>query len=109
MGLVRTAVIREYGANRAVQTRSEQRAQGGVPDDIESVTVSVPEGGLPLGALLKAAGMVNTSSEGVRSIEQGGCKIDGEVVKDKNTRLAVGEYVIQVGKRRFAKVSVVES
>ena len=48
-------------------------------------------------------------SKGVRSIEQGGCKIDGEVVKDKNTRLAVGEYVIQVGKRRFAKVSVVES
>ena len=85
------------------------RAQGGVPDDSESVTVSVPEGGLPLGALLKAAGMVNTSSDGVRSIEQGGCKIDGEVVKDKNTRLAVGEYVIQVGKRRFAKVSVVES
>ena len=83
------------------------RAQGGVPDDIESVTVSVPEGGLPLGALLKAAGMVNTSSDGVRSIEQGGCKIDGEVVKDKNTRLAAGEYVIQVGKRRFARVRVV--
>ena len=67
----------------------------------------MPEGGLPLGALLKAAGMVNTSSEGVRSIEQGGCKIDGEVVKDKQTRLLAGEYVIQVGKRKFAKVTVV--
>lgn len=85
------------------------RAQGGVPDDIESVTVAIPADGLPLGALLKAAGMVNTSSDGVRTIEQGGCKIDGEVVKDKQTRLAVGEYVIQVGKRKFAKVSVVLS
>jgi tyrosyl-tRNA synthetase len=85
------------------------RAQGGVPDDIESVTVAIPADGLPLGALLKAAGMVNTSSDGVRTIEQGGCKIDGEVVKDKQTRLAVGEYVIQVGKRKFAKVGVVLS
>ena len=98
----------QSAAEEALQAFNH-RAQGGIPDDIESVTVSVPEGGLPLGALLKAAGMVNTSSDGVRSIEQGGCKIDGEVVKDKNTRLAVGEYVIQVGKRRFAKVSVVES
>ena len=98
----------QSAAEEALQAFNH-RAQGGVPDDIESVTVSVPEGGLPLGALLKAAGMVNTSSDGVRSIEQGGCKIDGEVVKDKNTRLAVGEYVIQVGKRRFAKVSVVAS
>ena len=96
----------QQAAEEALQAFNH-RAQGGVPDDIESVTVSVPEGSLPLGALLKAAGMVNTSSDGVRSIEQGGCKIDGEVVKDKNTRLAVGEYVIQVGKRRFAKVSVV--
>ncbi len=96
----------QQAAEEALQAFNH-RAQGGIPADIESVTVSVPEGGLPLGALLKAAGMVNTSSDGVRSIEQGGCKIDGEVVKDKNTRLAVGEYVIQVGKRRFAKVSVV--
>ena len=95
------------GAGRGIGAVGQRQPQ--VADDIESVTVSVPEGGLPLGALLKAAGMVNTSSDGVRSIEQGGCKIDGEVVKDKNTRLAVGEYVIQVGKRRFAKVSVVES
>ncbi|MBS1174933.1 MAG: tyrS [Burkholderiaceae bacterium] len=98
----------QQAAEEALQAFNH-RAHGGIPDDIESVTVSVPEGGLPLGALLKAAGMVNTSSDGVRSIEQGGCKIDGEVVKDKNTRLAVGEYVIQVGKRRFAKVSVVVS
>ena len=109
--LAQEIVARFHNAQAAEEALQafNHRAQGGVPDDIESVTVSVPEGGLPLGALLKAAGMVNTSSDGVRSIEQGGCKIDGEVVKDKNTRLAVGEYVIQVGKRRFAKVSVVES
>ena len=109
--LAQEIVARFHNAQAAEEALQafNHRAQGGIPDDIESVTVSVPEGGLPLGALLKAAGMVNTSSDGVRSIEQGGCKIDGEVVKDKNTRLAVGEYVIQVGKRRFAKVSVVES
>lgn len=84
------------------------RAQGGIPDDIESVSVTIPADGLPLGALLKAAGMVNTSSDGVRTIEQGGCKIDGAVVKDKHTRLPVGEYVIQVGKRKFARVRVVQ-
>ena len=109
--LAQEIVARFHNAQAAEEALQafNHRAQGGIPDDIESVAVSVPEGGLPLGALLKAAGMVNTSSDGVRSIEQGGCKIDGEVVKDKNTRLAVGEYVIQVGKRRFAKVSVVES
>ena len=109
--LAQEIVARFHNAQAAEEALQafNHRAQGGIPDDIESVTVSVPEGGLPLGALLKAAGMVNTSSDGVRSIEQGGCKIDGEVVKDKNTRLAVGEYVIQVGKRRFAKVSVVAS
>ena len=109
--LAQEIVARFHNAQAAEEALQafNHRAQGGVPDDIESFTVSVPEGGLPLGALLKAAGMVNTSSDGVRSIEQGGCKIDGEVVKDKNTRLAVGEYVIQVGKRKFAKVSVVES
>ena len=109
--LAQEIVARFHNAQAAEEALQafNHRAQGGIPDDIESVTVSVPEGGLPLGALLKAAGMVNTSSDGVRSIEQGGCKIDGEVVKDKNTRLAAGEYVIQVGKRRFAKVSVVAS
>ena len=82
------------------------RAKGGIPDDIESVTVSVDAEGMPLGALLKAAGLVASSSEGNRAIDQGGCKIDGEAVKDKQLRLAAGEYVIQVGKRRFAKVTV---
>ena len=83
------------------------RAKGGIPDDIESVTVEVDAEGMPLGALLKAAGLVASSSEGNRAIDQGGCKIDGETVKDKQLRLPAGEYVIQVGKRRFAKVTVV--
>ena len=84
------------------------RAKGGIPDDIESVTVEVDTEGMPLGALLKAAGLVVSSSEGNRAIDQGGCKIDGETVKDKQLRLPAGEYVIQVGKRRFAKVTVVQ-
>ena len=82
------------------------RAKGGVPDDIASVTVDVEAGGMPLGALLRAAGLCATSSEGNRAIDQGGCKIDGETATDKHLRLPAGEYVIQVGKRRFAKVTV---
>ena len=84
------------------------RAKGGIPDDIESVTVEVDAEGMPLGALLKAAGLVVSSSEGNRAIDQGGCKIDGETVKDKQLRLPAGDYVIQVGKRRFAKVTVAQ-
>ena len=90
-------------------TAFNHRAKGGIPDDIASVTVEIAEGGMPLGALLRAAGLCESASEGNRAIDQGGCKIDGETVKDKQLRLAAGEYVIQVGKRRFAKVTVVQA
>lgn len=84
------------------------RARGGVPDDIPEVTLSLPEdgSGLGVGALLKQAGLVPSTSEAVRMIEQGGVKVDGGAVRDKALKLLAGVYVVQVGKRKFAKVTL---
>ncbi|MCY1248574.1 Tyrosine--tRNA ligase [compost metagenome] len=75
-----------------------------MPDDIPAVSLS----GAPLGIaqLLKQANLVPSTSEANRNIEQGGVKIDGATVSDKATRVAAGTYVVQVGKRRFARVTL---
>ena len=80
------------------------RAKGGIPDDIPELELS----GAPLGiaALLKAANLVPSTSEANRNIEQHGVRIDGAVVSDKALKVELGTYVIQVGKRRFAKVTL---
>lgn len=80
------------------------RAKGGIPDDIPALELT----GAPLGiaALLKAANLVPSTSEANRNIEQHGVRIDGTVVSDKTLKLEAGTYVIQVGKRRFAKVTL---
>ena len=80
------------------------RAKGGIPDDIPELELS----GAPLGiaALLKAANLVPSTSEANRNIEQHGVRIDGAVVSDKALKVEPGTYVIQVGKRRFAKVTL---
>jgi tyrosyl-tRNA synthetase len=78
------------------------RAKGGVPDDIPTVNLS----GAPLqiGQLLKQAGLAPSTTEANRNIDQGGVKIDGAVVSDKALKVAAGTYVVQVGKRKFARV-----
>ena len=80
------------------------RARGGVPDDIPAVSLA----GAPMGIaqLLKQANLVPSTSEANRNIEQGGVKIDGATVSDKATKVAAGTYVVQVGKRRFARVTL---
>ena len=82
------------------------RAKGGIPDDIPALELT----GAPLGiaALLKAANLVPSTSEANRNIEQHGVRIDGTVVSDKTLKLEAGTYVIQVGKRRFAKVTLLK-
>jgi len=79
-----------------------RRSRGGVPDEIPEVFLS----GAPLGigALLKAAGLAPSGSEASRLIEGGGVRVDSSVVSDKALRLGAGTYVVQVGKRRFARV-----
>lgn len=80
------------------------RAKGGIPDDIPELQLS----GAPLGiaALLKAANLVPSSSEANRNIDQRGVRVDGTVITDKTLKLNAGTYVVQVGKRRFAKVNL---
>jgi tyrosyl-tRNA synthetase len=80
------------------------RSKGGVPDDIAEVSLA----GAPLaiGSLLKQAGLVPSTSEGLRMVEQGGVRIDGAVVSDKGLKVAAGTVVLQVGKRKFARVTL---
>jgi tyrosyl-tRNA synthetase len=80
------------------------RSKGGVPDEIAEVSVA----GAPLGigALLKAAGLAPSGSEASRLIDGGGVRVDSSVVSDKALKLAAGSYVVQVGKRKFARVTL---
>ena len=79
---------------------------GAIPNDIPEVTLAGSESGLVIATLLKQAGLVASTSEAVRSIEQGGVRIDGEKVSDRAVVIKRGTYVAQIGKRRWARVTV---
>lgn len=83
--------------------------QNAIPDDLPEVTVQTGEGGvLAIGSVLKEAGLVASTSEAMRMIDGGGVKADGEKIEDKKLQLAAGvTLVLQVGKRKFAKVTLV--
>ncbi|MEY4758110.1 MAG: hypothetical protein RJA34_3008 [Pseudomonadota bacterium] len=84
------------------------RSKGGVPDEIDELTLPLGEGGaaLGIGALLKMAGLAASSGEGNRLIDGGGVRVDSSVVSDKGLKLGAGTYVLQVGKRKFARVTL---
>lgn len=78
------------------------RSKGGIPDEIPEVQLAgAPMG---IGALLKAAGLAPSSSEANRLIDGSGVRVDSSVVSDKGLKLGAGTYVVQVGKRKFARV-----
>jgi tyrosyl-tRNA synthetase len=83
----------------------EARAKGGVPDEIAEIKLAAP-GGLPITQVLKQSGLTPSTTEATRMIEQGGVKIDGDKISDKTLKLAQGVYVLQVGKRKFARVTI---
>lgn len=78
------------------------RSKGGIPDDIAEIAV----GGAPLGVaqLLKQTGLCASTSEAMRMIDQGGVRIDGTVISDKALKAEAGTFVLQVGKRKFARI-----
>jgi tyrosyl-tRNA synthetase len=80
------------------------RARGGIPDDVPEVSLS----GAPLGIgqLLKQANLCASTSEALRMVEQGGVRIDGATVSDKGLKIEAGSFVLQVGKRKFARVTL---
>ena len=80
------------------------RARGGIPDDIPEVSLS----GAPLGIgqLLKQANLCASTSEALRMVDQGGVRLDGTVISDKAIKVEAGTFVLQVGKRKFARVTL---
>ena len=99
-----TTRFHDAAAADAAQADFQNRARGGIPDDIPEVTLS----GAPfaIGALLKAANLVPSTTEGLRMVEQGGVRVDGVAVSDKALKLPAGTFVVQVGKRKFARVTL---
>lgn len=79
---------------------------GAMPDEMPEVSISAGESGISITALLKRAGLAPSTSEAIRNIEQGGVKIDGAKVDDRALVVKKGTYVLQVGKRKWARVTV---
>ena len=104
--LAKEITARFHSAQAAEDAEADfnNRARGGIPDDIPEVSLS----GAPMGiaALLKAANLVPSNGEGNRKIEQGGVKIDGVTISDKALKVEAGTMVLQVGKRQFARVTL---
>ena len=99
-----TARFHSAAAADAAEQDFINRSKGGVPDDIPDVALS----GAPLGigALLKQANLAPSTSEANRLIDGGGVRVDGGVVSDRGLKLDAGTYVVQVGKRKFARVTL---
>ena len=99
-----TTRFHSAAAADAAEQDFTNRSKGGVPDDIPEVALT----GAPLGigALLKQANLAPSGSEANRLIDGGGVRVDGNVVSDKGLKLDAGTYVVQVGKRKFARVQL---
>ena len=104
--LAREITSRFHGAAAAdaAEQDFQNRAAGGVPDVIPEVSLS----GAPLGigSLLKQAGLAPSTTEALRLVDQGGVRVDGSAVSDRGLKLSPGTYVVQVGKRKFARVTL---
>jgi tyrosyl-tRNA synthetase len=99
-----TARFHDAAAAEAAEQDFVNRSKGGVPDEIPEVSLS----GAPLGIaqLLKQAGLAPSTSEANRLIDGGGVRVDQSPVSDKGLKLDAGTYVVQVGKRKFARVTL---
>jgi tyrosyl-tRNA synthetase len=106
VALAKEIVERFHSAQAADQALDDfvNRSKGGIPDDVPEVSLS----GAPLGVanLLKMANLCASTSEAMRMVEQGGVRIDGSVISDKALKIEAGTFVIQVGKRKFARVTL---
>jgi tyrosyl-tRNA synthetase len=94
-------------ADKALDDFEARFKRGGMPDDILEKLLSAGKEGIPIPQLLKQAGLTASTTEALRMIEQGGVKLNGERVSDKTIKLAHGQtVVVQVGKRKFARVTI---
>ncbi|MBC8058576.1 MAG: tyrosine--tRNA ligase [Rhizobiales bacterium] len=99
-----TARFHGAAAAESAELDFDHRARGGVPEVIDAVTLL----GAPLGigAVLKQANLAASTGEALRLVDGNGVKVDGSVVSDRGLKLAAGTYVVQVGKRKFARVTL---
>ncbi len=107
--LAQEIVTRFHSAGAAEQALAEFEARfkgGAAPEDMPEVIVAAPGGALAIALLLKQSGLAPSTSEAIRNIEQGGVKIDGQKVSDRALQVHAGTYVVQVGKRKWARVTV---
>jgi tyrosyl-tRNA synthetase len=102
-----TARFHSGAAADAAEQDFNNRAKGGIPDQIDEVAHAL-DGGAPIGiaALLKALSLAASNGEANRLIDGGGVRVDSEVVTDKGLKLKAGTYVVQVGKRKFVRVTL---
>jgi tyrosyl-tRNA synthetase len=103
-----TARFHSAAAADAAEQDFINRSQGGIPDQIDEMQLGLGEGGMALGigALLKLAGLADSGGAGNRLIDGGGVRVDSVVVSDKGLKLGAGTYVLQVGKRKFVRVTL---
>ena len=103
-----TARFHSAAAADAAEADFINRSRGGIPDEIEERNLPLGEGGAAqgIGVLLKVAGLTASTGEANRLIDGGGVRVDGAVVSDKGLKLAAGTYVLQVGKRKFMRVTL---
>jgi tyrosyl-tRNA synthetase len=107
--LAREIVARFHDAAAAEAAKSEfvsRFRDGAMPEDMEEVRLRSPDEGLGLADVLRQAQLTASNSEAFRMIAQGAVRVDGDRVEDRGARLGAGTYVLQVGKRRFARVVI---
>ena len=94
-------------ANRALADFEARFQRGALPDDMPEISLVTSKGKLPIAQVLKQAGLTGSTSDSLRMIEQGGVRLNGEKIDDKGLLLrSGGTYVLQVGKRKFARVTL---
>ena len=101
-----TARFHSVAAADAAEQDFINRSRGGIPEDIPEQSIALTDGAVGIGALLKQAGLAASSGEGNRLIDGGGVRVDANTVSDKGLKLGAGTYVLQVGKRKFKRVTL---
>lgn len=110
--LAEELVERFHGRSAAERAREGFIAQfqkRAIPEELKEITLTVPEDGMPIGTLLKHAGLVSSTSEAMRLMKQRAVRVDGECIEDRVRVVAPGSaHVYKVGKRRIARVRLVQ-
>lgn len=98
----------KQAADKAREEFTQRFSQGAMPDEMPEHEFKLGKKGIPIGNLLKQAGLTASTSEAIRMIQQGAVRLDGEKVSDRDRVFnEAGSFVLQVGKRKFARITLV--